>query len=293
MASMETFLRYQRESLKVLPDYIDSFVALQQILKDVPVIDRDSQTTPEVISSLKEYATKYNGELKYFFGYLREFIPLQYIEEDPVKSLKEIKVDADISSFTLSDNHIRFRFRCVMYDPVSNTNFDFGFFNIYLTPSYVTCEPSGENIFKDDFAHPYVSRDYRLCLGDFDNAYKSYWRSMSFGDCWFIVKKVMTKYGIDQDDVANATAPHARLSSWTGFLCVDCDELVKPSETYLCEKTEQKLCKTCAEAQTDQVSKKIYMSNFVGHCESCDMTRFDVKIVDDKRICRSCRSAAN
>lgn len=293
MASMETFLRYQKESIRVLPEYIDSFAELQKIIQNAPLIDYSSSVTPDIIAPLKEYAVRYQSELKYFFGYLKDFIPLQYLEENPADSLKEIKSDPDVSSFVLSENYIKFRFKCIMYDPVSNTNFDFGFFSVYLTSSYVTCEPIGDNTFKDDFAHPYVSRgDYRLCLGDFDKAYKSYWRSMSFGDCWFIVKKVLTKYGIDQDDVANATAPHARLSSWTGFLCVDCDELVRPSETYLCERTEQKLCKTCAEAQTDQVSKKIYMSNFVGHCEVCDMTRFDVKVVDDKPVCRSCRSAA-
>lgn len=276
-----------------MPEYIGAFTEMHKVLKDAELIDLNSTytATPETLSKFKDFHAKYRGELEYFISYFRKFTPIQYTEEKPEEQIKEIRGDKSIRNFRLADSYIKLDTTVEMYDPTSNVTFNFGNFNIMMCEEYATCEPTGDNTFKDQFFHPYVDPgNYKLCMGDFKESYKSFWRSMSYANCWFVVKKIMTQYGLDHDDRINEAAPFARFSAWIGNQCVECGDIMDNSETYLCSFTDKKICSSCADGQKDEVTGRVYMSHFIDKCDVCEMNRYDVKPVDEKKVCRSCRS---
>ena len=295
MASIESFLEEQKNRFKTLPDHYSYLYDLCSLIKDKDLPDPHSiqKQTPDIFKELKLLGSSHARGLSYFWQSLAEFVPINFTDEDPEAQIKEIKSDPLISNFKLGYEYISLKMKCEMYDPSSNSSFNFGEFLITMNQDGAVCEPFGDNVFKDGFFHPYVSPDtYRLCLGDFKNPYQSYWRSLSFGDCWFFVKKVMTQYGVDHDDSnGDQTAPYARFSAWIGNQCVDCGDIMSNDETFLCGMTNAKICSSCAESQKDEVTGVAYMSHFIDNCEVCESKRFDVKNVSGKKICRSCRSA--
>jgi len=294
MATIETFLSEQRAKFKAIPEYYSYIYDLYNILKDadLPSPTAKLNSSPEFFNDLKKLGESHAKGMSYFWQSLKGFTPVNFIEDDPEAQLKEIKSDKEVSGFKLGYEYISVKIKCEMYDPALNLSFNFGNFLISMHADSVVCEPVGENVFKDSFFHPYVCPNtYKLCLGDFDQPYKSYWRSMSYANCWFFVKKIMTQYGVDHDDSrGGSTAPFARFSAWVGNQCVDCGEIMPNNETFLCAATNSKVCSSCAESQKDEVTGIVYMSHFVDKCDVCESTRFDVRAVSDKRICRSCRS---
>lgn len=295
--SIESFVAAQRGNKRMLPEYTVHF---QNFLKDIQSINFDDldvkavqHKTPEQITDLK---AKLDPDTCYrisnFFNYLPDFKPVTNLNNDAADDLQAISNHENVSGLSCGSGRIAFKFKCEMFDPNTNTTFDFGTFNIRLSHSQVLVLAYENNTLKDRFYHPYVNYEGGLCLGDFLEGYKNFWQQMNYYECFMIVERVLCRYGISHTANGTASDPYVALNKWTGYQCFDCGEVVPVEKVVLCGKTDEKICSTCADAQRDEDTNIAYLSHLIKTCDDCGKKKLGVIKAGDKQMCTSCLSIA-
>lgn len=293
MSSAKDFVYYRKKRIKFTPEYYTEFSVFYEFFtgEKLPPY-KDLSFTPDKI---KELADRFS-ELKVdysisFLSKLNGFQGISSICENPEENINKIIESESVSSVNFTSTSIAIIFDCEMFDPNSGKIFDFGTFNIEMHENEVYVFKYDNNTDVSNLYHPYVSSSGVLCLGDFKNAYKTFFKSLRFVEAFDIVENLLTKYGIEHKNDGSNSDPHANITNWLGHQCVDCLNVVPYEETILCYKTSQIVCNECAKTQKDEVSGKVYVSSLLSTCETCEKTRFDVQPFNDKKMCLNCRAA--
>ena len=305
--SLVNFLKMHRSKFPIEPYNIESVEKLFSLIKesdiDIPKTkNEDKNKTSDSTIKIKKFIDENylnpqtNSELNEAFFYLTHFIPTEYgfSDKEIEDNFTSLKDQFDIK-FSYSSRSIEFLMEAEMYFPEEDVSFNFGKFNIKMLESKVVCYPHSDNHEKDFCVHPYISTDgnYKLCLGDFLEPYKSFWKQRDFIECFMAVREVLTVFGGNEGGVAGR--PHQGINFWIGAQCSECLEHFDIETMEGCSVLPNvNICQECAKNLKCEYTNKIYSSHLLDNCDECGKQTTGIRknkkdSKNKKKICVHCR----
>lgn len=285
--------KFRRNYIMLNPDYINYLLKYREKL--AKILSNDSgdindYESHKLIFDIKElFNSSSSNEIIYALRcieYVRGFIPIS-INPDASKDIEAIKKEKLKFGCSSNGEWLKYQEEVNMYDPVTDIKFNFGLFEIMMYPNQVACKPVGNNTSNGSIYHPYLSPDYRLCLGQYANAYSQAMLSMRFYDASTIINHVLFLYG-GNEDAETKSGPHGLLSGWIGVKCEICGSHHPADTSFICAESGSRMCKDCIEnlPLRDEGNKMYYMPKYIGICSKCNKNKFNFGTSD---VCVDCR----
>lgn len=306
MHNRDTFFTNRMRKIKPYPDYaitlIDWVKNLQQINTDELTLDSvNDLTTHQQFVDVCKFLNdeKMNNPVNEYDIYSAmsrtiDHTPVQYIHPKH-EVIAELKALEKHELFEYGSNYFFFATEIQTYYPDADVTFNFGKFRFVFQPDIVTAKGISGNTIKDSAYHPYInSETEKVCLGDYDEAYKAAFIQMRYQDAVDIVIQALTTYGGDDQNELNV-GPHHPFVLWIGKICEDCGETFEPDLAEACGSTNKNMCPTCAENSKDEHTGTSHLSAFIDHCDACGKNSIKVKKHRDTNLnwCLHCRMAKN
>jgi len=290
MVTSDFIKKWRDQYCRPFPRYIKYLVDNARHFKNVDwasisKIDTNDFSTPQelvdAIDNLKQVQ-----HMPYVTDCIKDFskfIPIicyKTPEEDIVA------IEKEVGKITLDDSITFFTKDIVMYDPESDTKFNFGQFKVWMYSNIVIMRNYKNNKTNGDIYHPYLGQDESLCLGEYKKAYETSMKNMRFYNAFKLVEQVLTIYG-GNDGINQRHGPHGVFAGWAGARCAICDEVNPLGNFVLCGLSNLKICKKCSknEMNIDQVTKISYLPQYLEECEKCNRRQINVR----RKICATCR----
>lgn len=271
-SSMSAFVEYwhKRKSGHLYPQYSKDFSKFLEKIKTFDIEWDNKEATPANIIELMRFLNDTRNVFTAFVDYNTEFTATSIRpKDDCFEDVKAISSEVDSIYFPDGVDYILVKKNIEMYNPHTDTKFNFGLFKIKMYDSIVTVEPLENNTKRNDCYHPYV-RASKLCLGEYTNPYKIFYKNMRYYDAWREVYKCLTTYGGDQLN-GQRGGPENPMNLWIGFQCEVCKGTMQAEDTVSCVKTRALICKDCVNTGTctDETTGNYFLPVFIIQCDSC------------------------
>lgn len=285
---MSGFVDYihSRRLKNLYPQYSKDFAVFLEKIKKFDINWDNKESTPQEINDLVKLTRDARSLFLCFVDYNIDFMPTTIREKgDCLDDLKELSSQVDSIFFPDSMDYILVKKDIEMYNPHTDSKFNFGLFKIKMYDGIVSVEAAGNNTKKNGCYHPYV-RNNKLCLGEYSSLYNILYKNMRYYDAWREVYKCLTTYGGDQLN-GQRSGPENPMNLWVGFQCEVCKGSTQAEDTVSCVRTRFLICKDCVNTGTctDETTGEYYLPTFIKQCNSCGKNASS--IINER--CLSCR----
>lgn len=290
--SIKDFVGLVRTLKPLLPKYtkecLEAIQKCHEVAATIPDLS-DISATPKEIQSLIDVLKSVSSGISTFRDYCSEFEPLINFstEEESIKDLEVIKSDVDELNLDPFNISINFKRKIKIYDPETDTEFDFGSFKFGMRPKGVVFVAAGNNNKRGDAYHPYMQGS-DVCLGEYKTAYLQFMKTMNYHAAYSALISCLTVYG-GNSIIGGAESPYQMLSLWIGQVCSVCDTAT-PNENLSVTGNGDVICNKCVDSGicTDEYnSDDIFHPAKLKKCGECNKTTSTVI----KGTCLSCRQA--
>lgn len=289
--SSKDFVLVTRALKPILPKYTKECVkAIKQCAAAIEKMPDLSavHSTPQEVVDLIRVVSNHVGDIRYFRDYSPEFEPLINFstEEDSIKDIETIRADVDDLQLDPFNNSVNFKRKIKIYDPETDTEFDFGSFKFGMRPKHVVFIPAGNNDSRGDAYHPYM-RGTKVCLGEYEPAYIEFMKTMNYHAAYTALISCLTIYG-GNSIIGGAASPFQMLSLWIGQVCSVCDTATQ-NENLSVTNNGEVICNKCVDSGicTDEYNSEVYHPSKLKKCKECNKTTSTVI----KTTCLQCRQA--
>lgn len=291
LVSTKDFVSVIRALKPFLPKYTKECIhGLKQCAEAVAKIPDLSNisSTPQELLDLIKVVSAHTGNIRYFRDYSAEFEPLINFstEEDSVKDIETIRSDVDDLQLDPFNVSINFKRKIKIYDPETDTEFDFGSFKFGMRSKCVVFVAAGNNEKRGDAYHPYMSGT-KVCLGEYEPAYIEFMKTMNYHAAYTALISCLTIYG-GNSVIGGAASPYQMLSLWIGQVCSVCDTATQ-NENLSVTNNGEVICDKCVDSGicTDEYDGEVYHPSKLKKCKECTKTTSTVI----KSTCLQCRQA--